>query len=61
MNKDDAAHTITSGVPEKGHDNLFDSSLFLSGTSFEHTFTKRGTYRYFCIVHPWKEGKIIVT
>jgi len=60
-NHDNAAHTITSGTPEKGSDGFFDSSLFMSGHSFEWKFEKKGTYRYFCMVHPWKEGKIIVT
>ncbi len=59
-NCDSAAHTITSGTPEKGPDGNFDS-MFLSGNSFSVTFDEKGTYRYFCLVHPWKEGKIIVT
>ena len=60
INKDSAAHTITSGTPEKGPDGSFDSSLFMSGNSFEVTFTLPGTFDYFCMVHPWKTGKIIV-
>jgi len=60
-NSDSAAHTITSGTPEEGFDGKFDSSLFISGATFSHKFEKKGTYRYFCLVHPWKEGKIIVT
>lgn len=59
-NDDTAAHTITSGTPESGANGVFDSSLFMSGKRFSHTFTKKGTYRYYCVVHPWKEGKIIV-
>ena len=60
-NVDSAAHTITSGTPEGGPDGNFDSNLFMFGNKFEHKFEKKGTYRYFCLVHPWKEGKIIVT
>ena len=59
-NCDSAAHTITSGIPEGGADGNFDSNLFMSGNKFSHTFKKKGTYRYFCMIHPWKEGKIIV-
>jgi len=60
-NCDSAAHTITSGTPEKGADGNFDSSLFMAGNTYSVTFKEKGTYRYFCLVHPWKEGKIIVT
>ncbi len=61
VNEDKAAHTVTSGTPESGSSEIFDSSLFMPGREFSVKFTKKGTYRYYCIVHPWKEGKIIVT
>jgi len=60
INDDTAAHTITSGNRSEGPDGVFDSSLFMSGNSFEVTFRKKGTYKYFCMVHPWKECTIIV-
>jgi len=60
INDDTAAHTITSGNRGDGPDGIFDSSLFMSGKSFEVTFRKKGTYKYFCMVHPWKECTIIV-
>ncbi len=59
-NNDSAAHTITSGSQAEGPDGLFDSSLFMAGTTFEVTFTEEGEYPYFDIVHPWIKGKIIV-
>jgi len=55
-NDDAAAHTVTS----EGPDAKFDSSLFMSGDIFEFTFDEPGTYPYFCIVHPWMTGEIIV-
>jgi plastocyanin len=58
-NDDTAAHTVTSGTPE-GSDGLFDSSIFMAGTSFEFTFDEAGTYDYFCMVHPWMTGIIHV-
>ena len=60
-NADSTLHTITSGTPESGPDRNFDSGLFPSENKFSHKFEETGTYRYFCAVHPWKEGKIIVT
>jgi plastocyanin len=58
-NDDTAAHTVTSGTPN-GIDGVFDSGLFMSGNTFDYTFDKSGTYPYFCMVHPWMIGEIIV-
>ena len=59
-NDDSAAHTVTSGTPTGGPDGTFDSSLFMAGTTFSHTFDNAGEYNYFCMVHPWMTGKIQV-
>ena len=59
-NDDSAAHTVTSGIPSEGPDGIFDSSLFMAGTTFEHTFDEAGQYDYFCMVHPWMTGKVQV-
>jgi plastocyanin len=59
-NDDTAAHTVTSGTPTDGPDGVFDSSIVMSGATFEHTFEEEGDYDYFCIVHPWMTGKVIV-
>jgi len=59
-NVDTAAHTVTSGSAVDGPDGVFDSSLFMAGTTFEHTFDAIGEYPYFCMVHPWMAGTVIV-
>jgi len=59
-NDDTAAHTVTSGLPAEGPDGNFDSSLFMAGTTFDHTFDDAGEYDYFCMVHPWMIGKVSV-
>lgn len=59
-NVDTAAHTVTSGNISDGHDGVFDSSLFMAGDSFEYTFDEAGSYDYFCMVHPWMVGVIVV-
>ena len=59
-NADTAAHTITSGSPGDGPDGTFDSNMLMSGETFEVTFTQDGTYPYFCMVHPWQVGTVIV-
>jgi len=59
---DAAAHTVTSGTPSDADSvgALFDSSLILQGTSFSWTFEEEGSVDYFCIVHPWMQGMVIV-
>jgi predicted secreted protein with PEFG-CTERM motif len=59
-NDDTAAHTVTSGSANDGPDGKFDSSLFMTGATFSHTFEEEGFFDYFCMVHPWMIGSIIV-
>ena len=59
-NDDTAAHTVTSGSPTGGPSGVFDSSLVMGGSTFQHTFDKAGTYDYFCMVHPWMVGTVKV-
>lgn len=60
-NADSAAHTVTSGTASEGPNDLFDSNLFGPGKSFSHKFTEIGFYPFYCVVHPWMEGAIVVT
>ncbi|MFZ8922518.1 MAG: cupredoxin domain-containing protein, partial [Nitrosopumilaceae archaeon] len=59
-NDDSAAHTVTGGSAADGPSGVFDSSLFMAGTTFEHKFETAGTFPYFCMVHPWMEGIVVV-
>ena len=59
-NGDTAAHTATAGSATDGPSGVFDSSLIMAGSSFSHTFDTAGTYDYFCMVHPWMAGTVIV-
>ena len=60
-NDDTAAHTVTSGTPTEGPDGIFDSSLVITGSSFSHVFAEAGSYDYFCMVHPWMQGMVMVS
>ena len=60
-NADTAAHTVTSGNVEEGPDDIFDSNLFGPGKSFSHKFTETGHFDYYCLLHPWMDGTIMVT
>jgi len=60
-NNDTAAHTSTSGTPGDGPDGNWDSSLVMTGQSYTTGALDAGEYPYFCMVHPWMEGLVIVT
>ncbi len=59
-NTDNAAHTWTAGSPSDGPSDVFDSGLVIAGNSFEYTADTVGEFPYFCMVHPWMMGTIIV-
>ena len=61
-NTDSAAHTFTSGDPTMPEtvQVLFDSGLAMAGSTFEWSPTEVGEVPYFCMVHPWMQGIVIV-
>jgi len=60
-NVDTMAHTVSSGTPAEGLDDVFDSSLVMAGGMFSYKFEEAGTYDYFCMVHPWMTGIVTVS
>ena len=60
VNSDTAPHTATSGNATDGPDGLWDSSLLMIDMSYSVTLDNPGTYDYFCMVHPWMQGIVIV-
>ncbi len=58
-NDDTAAHTVTSGKDVTA-DGIFDSGLITAGKTFSFKFESSGEYPYYCAVHPWMTGKVIV-
>ena len=59
-NNDSAAHTSTSGTPADGPSGVWDSSMVMMGAAYTTPALSEGTYPYFCMVHPWMEGTVIV-
>ncbi|MCH9657952.1 hypothetical protein K0U27_04520 [archaeon] len=70
-NDDIEAHTVTSGdssgrfgwMDNKDFgtpDGMFDSGRFMPGESWSYRFEESGTFSYFCTIHPWMEGIVIV-
>ena len=60
VNTDTAPHTVTSGTATDGPDGVWDSSLIMIDMSYSVTLDNSGTYDYFCMVHPWMQGIVIV-
>ena len=54
VNKDDVPHVIASS------DELFKSKALDTDDKYSCTFTKAGTYPYYCSVHPKMMGEIVV-
>ena len=59
-NTDTAAHTFTAGSAADGPSGAFDSSLVIAGSSYEWKPTTAGSFPFYCMVHPWMAGLIVV-
>ena len=60
-NNDKVGHTTTSGLPTDNQTGtVWDSSLVKAGGTYSFTFQTAGDYKYFCQVHPWMSGEVIV-
>jgi len=59
-NNDSAAHLATSGTPDGGPDGAFDSGMIMAGATYEFEFSDKGEFAYYCLVHPWMVGTVIV-
>lgn len=61
INQDSVLHTVTSGLPDQENAGLlFDSKNIGPGASFEYTFDKAGKYDYYCTLHPFMIGSVVV-
>ena len=53
-NRDDIPHTSVST------DGVFKSKVMDTDEKFSYTFTKAGTYPYYCSIHPKMTGQVVV-
>jgi plastocyanin len=53
-NKDDVPHNVVST------DKIFKSKTMDTDEKFSYTFTKPGTYNYFCSIHPRMTATVVV-
>jgi plastocyanin len=55
-NRDDIPHTVVSTDDPRA----FKSKVLDTDEKFSYTFTKAGTFPYFCSVHPKMTGQVVV-
>jgi plastocyanin len=53
-NSDDIPHTAVST------EGVFKSKVLDTDEKFSYTFTKAGTYAYYCTIHPKMTGQVVV-
>src|SRR6266851_9942094 len=54
VNHDEEPHTVTSAT------GAFGSAGLVNDDTFTETFTKPGTYQYFCALHPYMKATVVV-
>jgi plastocyanin len=54
VNRDDEAHTVTA------RGGTFDSGGMDTNDAWTYRFSKPGKYAYFCSLHPYMTGTIVV-
>jgi nitrite reductase (NO-forming) len=53
-NNDFVIHTVTEYAKK------FDSGILGPGQIFEQTFDKSGIIKYYCTIHPYMAGQVVV-
>lgn len=72
VNRDDIAHTVTSGRPKRQGipgvsddrdaepDGTFDSGTMELDDAFTHTFGEQGAFVYYCAIHAGMKARVVV-
>jgi plastocyanin len=58
-NDDSVIHTVYSSCTPAGV-AAFNSPHIAPGATYSQTFTVAGTYTYYCTLHSWMSGTVIV-
>ena len=60
-NEDSALHTVVSRAHAAGSSfPEFDSEYIGPNDTFKYTFSTAGTFDYYCVLHPFMKGKVVV-
>jgi plastocyanin len=55
-NQDDMPHTVVDTMSP----HAIQSPPLDTGDSYAHVFDKSGTFHYFCSIHPYMQGTVVV-
>jgi plastocyanin len=58
-NMDSFAHSVNSGTPDSPT-SLFNSGNIAANGTFSYTFNTKGTYPYYCSIHTFMTGTVVV-
>jgi plastocyanin len=59
INEDRGLHTVTTGYYDTP-DGMMESGQIEPEGEFSFTFDNSGEFHYYCRLHPWMEGTVIV-
>ena len=57
-------HTFTSGTVDgfaPNPDGVFDTGVLMSGETRSFSFSQPGNYPYYCMLHTWMTGTLVVS
>lgn len=60
LNDDNVGHTVQSQDGEGNVIPKFNSDILKTGERFAYKFEESGDYHYFCTLHPWRVGVVLV-
>lgn len=60
LNDDNVGHTVQSQDGEGNVIPKFNSNILKTGERFAYKFEESGDYHYFCTLHPWRVGVVLV-
>ncbi|HLA22325.1 MAG TPA: plastocyanin/azurin family copper-binding protein [Nitrosopumilaceae archaeon] len=59
-NDDSSIHSIITQSQQFGSSGIINSGNILPGESYSHRFDESGYVNYYCVLHPWMQGLVVV-
>jgi plastocyanin len=59
-NDDSSIHSIITTSQQFGSSGIINSGKILPGESYSHRFDESGYVNYYCVLHPWMQGLVVV-
>ena len=59
-NDDSSIHSIITQSQQFGSSGIINSGNILPGESYSHIFDESGYVNYYCVLHPWMQGLVVV-